>query len=151
MMGGGDLPDAAQVVRYVRPSHIRENGRVAGKAFRLREGETGLSVNWLDYFAGLSKPEQLGEVRRFSGLSLSRNGRFAKLNVGVVKQSVRVELPELPVLRFVHDPPTANGAREADPSHSLVIGLPRPADSRMAAAVGDLIARRVQELHPAVG
>lgn len=150
-MTGDELPDAAQVVRYVRPSYIREDGDVDGRAFRLREDETGLSVNWLDYFAGLSKAEQVNEVRRLSGLSLSRNGRFAELNVGDVKHVVGAELPELPGLRFVHDPPAANGAIEADPSHSLVIGLPRPADSRMAAAVGDLIARRVQGLHPANG
>ncbi len=150
-MMGDELPDGAQVVRYVRPSHIRENGSAAGRAFRLRVGEEGLSVNWLGYFMRLSKPEQVREVRRLSRMSLSRNGRFAELNVGTVKQSVRAELPELPVLRFVHDPPTANGAHEADPSHSLVIGLPRPADSRMAAAVGDLIARRAQGLHPAGG
>ena len=149
MTGGNDLPDAAQVVRYVRPSHIREDGDVDGRAFRLREDEMGLSVNWLGYFAGVSRAEQLNEVRRLSGLSLSRNGRFAELNVGDVKRAVRAELPELPRLRFVHDPPAANGAIEADPSHSLVIGLPGPADSRMAAAVGDLIARRVQGLHPA--
>ena len=103
-MTGDDLPDAAQVVRYVRPSHIREDGDVDGRAFRLREDEGGLSVNWLDYFAGLSKAEQLNEVRRFSRLTLSRNGRFAELNVGDVKQAVRAELPELPMLRFVHDP-----------------------------------------------
>ena len=150
MIGGGDLPDAAQVVRYVRPSHIRENGSAAGKAFRLRVGETGLSVNWIDYFAGLSKPEQVNEVRRLSGLSLSRNGRFAELNVGVVKQAVRAELPDLPILRFVHDPPAANGAHEADPSHSLVIGLP-PFSDLSSKVVGNLIARRVQELHPAGG
>ena len=148
-MTGDELPDAAQVVRYVRPSHIREDGDVDGRAFRLREDETGLSVNWLDYFAGLSKSEQINEVRRFSRLSLSKNGRFAELNVGDVKRAADAELPELPGLRFVHDPPAANGAVEADPSHSLVIGLPGPADSRMAAAVGDLIARRVQGLHPA--
>ena len=147
-MTGDDLPDAAQVVRYVRPSHIRENGDAAGRAFRLREDETGLSVNWLDYFVGLSKSEQLSEVRRLSGLSLSRNGRFAELNVGVVKRAVRAELPELPVLRFVHDPPAANGAIEADPSHSQVIGLPPFSDLR-SKVVGNLIARRVQGLHPA--
>ena len=147
-MTGDDLPDAAQVVRYVRPSHIRENGSAAGKAFRLREDEGGLSVNWLDYFAGLSKAEQVNEVRRLSGLSLSRNGRFAELNVGVVKQAVRAELPELPGLRFVHDPPAANGAVEADPSHSLVIGLPPYGDLR-SKVVGNLIARRVQGLYPA--
>lgn len=147
-MTGDELPDAAQVVRYVRPSHIREDGSAAGKAFRLREDETGLSVNWLDYFAGLSRAEQINEVRRLSGLTLSRNGRFAELNVGDVKQAVGAELPELPGLRFVHDPPTANGAIEADPSHSLVIGLPPYGDLR-SKVVGNLIARRVQELHPA--
>lgn len=147
-MTGDELPDAAQVVRYVRPSHILENGCAAGRAFRLREGEEGLSVNWLDYFAGLSKPEQINEVRRLSRLSLSRNGRFAELNVGIVKQSVSDELPELPRLRFVHDPPTANGTHEADPSHSQIIGLP-PFSSLSSKVVGNLIARRVQKLHPA--
>lgn len=147
-MTGNDLPDGAQVVRYVRPSHIRENGSAAGKAFRLREGEEGLSVNWLDAFAGLSRADQVNEVRRLSRLGVSRNGRFAELNVGVVKQAVGAELPDLPDLRFVRYRLPAEGALEADPSHSQVIGLPPYGDLR-SKVVGNLIARRVQELHPA--
>ena len=146
-MTGDELPDAAQVVRYVRPSHILENGRVAGRAFRLRVGEEGLSVNWLDYFARLSKPDQVREVRRLIRMSLSGNGRFAELNVGTVKQSVRAELPGL---RFIHYPLPADGANVADPSHSQVSGLP-PFSDLSSKVVGNLIARRVQGLHPANG
>ena len=149
-MTGDELPDTEQVVRYVRPSHILENGRVAGRAFRLRVGEEGLSVNWLGYFAELSKPEQVREVRRLIRMTLRGNGRFAELNVGAVKQAVSADLPELPGLHFVHYPLPADGASDADPSHSQVSGLP-PFSDLSSKVIGALIARRVQELHPASG
>ena len=49
-MNGNNLPDDAQVVRYVKPTSRHEDGSVDGAAFRLRSGDNGLSVNWLECF-----------------------------------------------------------------------------------------------------
>ena len=49
-MKEGDLPADDQIVRYVKPSMILEDGTADGSAFCLRTSrpdETGLSVNWL--------------------------------------------------------------------------------------------------------
>ncbi len=143
----GDLPDDAHIVRYISPSRVDENGIVNGKAFRLRSNEKGLSINWLDFFSDLDKPGQINEVRRLSRLELRSNGRFAELNVGVAKQAVRAELPNL---RFIHDPLSAVDEYEADPSHSQIADLPPVSDSQRSAMIGDMIARRVQNLYPAV-
>ena len=43
-MTGNDLPNADHVVRYIRPSSVRENGKINGREFCLRQNETGLSV-----------------------------------------------------------------------------------------------------------
>ena len=40
-----DLPNDDQVVRYVKPSMIQEDGTPDGSEFRLRSGEEELSVN----------------------------------------------------------------------------------------------------------
>ena len=143
----GDLPDDAHVVRYISPSRVDENGVVNGKAFRLRPNENGLSVNWIDFFADLGKSEQINEVRRLSRLELRSNGRFAELNVGAAKQAVRAELLDL---RFVHDPLPAVDEYEADPSHSQIADLPPVSDSQRSAMIGDMIARCVHNLYPAV-
>ena len=143
----GDLPDNAHIVRYISPSRVDENGNVNGKAFRLRPNENGLSVNWIDFFADLDKPGQINEVRRLSRLELRSNGRFAELNVGAAKQAVRAELPNL---RFVHDPLPADDEYESDPSHCQIAELPLLSDSQRSAMIGDMIARRVQNLYPAV-
>lgn len=143
----GDLPDDAQVVRYLSPSYVEDDGCVDGAAFQLRPNENGLSINWIGYFADLDKSEQINEVRRLSRLRLRRNGRFAELNVGAAKQSVRAVLPDL---RFVHDPLPADDGYEADPSHSQIAELPPLSDSQRSAMIGDMIARCAQNLYPAV-
>ena len=91
-MTSGDLPDGDNAVRYVGPTYVLEDGTADRKAFQLRPNrpdETGLSVNWLDYYAGIAEDERLDEVRRVFRLRLSRNGRFAELNVGAAKRAVR--------------------------------------------------------------
>lgn len=145
-MNSNDLPDSAHVVRYVRPTAVREDGRVDGSAFRLRTGDTGLSVNWLECFARLSRPQQLDEVRRLSRIGMRQNGRLAELDVGVTKLHLQDHLPSI---RFVPAPLPEDGSYPADPSHSDILGLP-PGDSLEAALVGDLIAERVSAVHPAL-
>ena len=49
-MTGDDLPDDDQVVRYARPTDVLDDGSLNCSAFMLRDGESGLSINWLDDF-----------------------------------------------------------------------------------------------------
>lgn len=139
-----DLPDPDHVVRYVRPRLVLDDGSVDGSAFRLRSGDSGVSVNWLECFDGLSKSEQIEQVRILSRLKMRRNGRLAELNVGMTRQSTG----SLASVRFVHVPWPAEQGYEADPSHSEITGL--PSDSPVAARVGDLIAWSVTNLYPAI-
>ncbi len=102
-MKRSNLPTGDQIVRYVKPSMIREDGTADGSDFRLRPtrpDETGLSVNWLEAFK-LDKPHQLEEVRRLSRMDLRLNGRFTELNVGTIIHKVTKELK---ALRIIHDP-----------------------------------------------
>jgi len=144
-MTGQDLTDDSHVVRYAKPTLVREDGSVGGEAFQLRLQESSLSINWLECFKGFSKRQQLAEVRRLSRLQMRRNGRLAELHVGNTKQYV---LGELDSLRFVHKPLAAEGRYEADPSHSEISGLP-PADSPEAELIGDVIAECIQAVYPA--
>ena len=144
-MNGDDLPYDAHVVHYARPTTVREDGRVDGSAFRLRAGDTGLSVNWLEYFAWLTRSQQLNEVRRLSRIEMRQNGRLAELDVGATKLYAQ----QFSSIRFVHTPLPEEGTHEADPSHGEMIGLP-PGDSPEAALLGDMIAECVSGVHPAV-
>lgn len=145
-MTGDDLPGDSHVVHYAKPTEIAEGGRVDGSAFRLREGESGLSIHWLECFEGLSKPQQLDEVRRLSRLKRKRKGRFAELHVDRTRRHVSDQLDGI---RFVHKPSDADGDYEADPSHSEIIGLP-PGDSSLGALIGDMIAECVETTYLAV-
>ena len=143
-----DLPAGDQIVRYVKPSMIQEDGTADGSDFRLRSSkpdETGLSVNWLEAFEP-GKVHQLNEVRRLCRLRLRPSGRFAEMNVGTVLREVTKELD---TLRIVRDPLEAEKDFDADPSHAEIIGLP-PCDSDQAVLVGDLIADCIIDMHPAI-
>lgn len=145
-MTGNDLPDDNHVVRYAKPTSIRTDGKVDGSAFCLRvhrPDDTGLSVHWLECFGDRNKAQQLDEVRRLSRLTMRENGRLAELNIGVTKQCVRSELE---ALRFIHTPLIAEGAYEADPSHSEIVGLP-PGGSPQAELIGDMIAQSIKAIH----
>ena len=148
-MHANDLPDEANVVRYIKPTMVFEDGSVDGSEFCLRAhrlDDTGVSVNWLECFGNLSKAEQLDEVRRLSRLDMRKSGRLAELNVGTTKHYIRNE-PD--ALRFIHTPLPAEDDYEADPSHSEIVGLP-PGNSPLAALIGDMIAECIEAIHPAV-
>ena len=149
-MTGNDLPNEHHVVRYVKPTGIRTDGKVNGSEFCLRAhrpDDTGLSVHWLEYFGDLTKTQQLDEVRRLSRVKMRERGRLAELNVGATKQYVRSELESL---RFIHTPLNADSDYdEADPSHSEITGLPS-GDSPYAELIGDMIAECIKAMHPTV-
>ena len=147
-MKGDNLPDDHHIVRYVKPSLV-DDETVDGSAFLLRPDENGLSVNWLEIFGGNDEHRQLSEVRQLLRLEPAKNGRFAKLNVGVTKRYVSESVEELEIeLEIIENPQPPTDEFEADPSHAEVIGLPPGEDDR-AMIIGDLIAECViYPLHP---
>lgn len=149
-MTGNHIPNDNHVVRYARPSLV-DDETVDGSAFLLRRGENGLSVNWLEAVDGHDPYSQLDEVRRLSRLALSRNGRFAKLNVGETKRHVLESAKEagiLASLNFFEAPLASTAEFDADCSHAEITGLPR-GDTDEAMLVGDLIAECIfRPLYP---
>lgn len=149
-MTGDQIPDGDHVVRYVKASLV-DDETVDGSAFVLREGEATLSVNWLEAFQGDEQERQISNVQRLSRLRLTRNGRFAKLNVGETKRHVSECVEENRVtagIGIVAAPLDPTDEFEADPSHAAVAGLP-PGDSDEALFIGDIIAECVMyPLHP---
>ena len=144
-----DVPSEDHVVRYVRPTLIKENRTIDGLAFVLRENqlnEKGLSVHWLESL-GTDRTYQLREIRRLNRLRRSKNGCFAELNVGEVLKKLMSSLSS--TARFVKDPLEEEGDREADPSHAQLIGLPKY-ESSDAIRIGYLISECVLYMHPAV-
>lgn len=142
-MTEGTVPDGDHVVRYVKPSSIAD-GKVRGSAFLLRDQENTLSVNWMEIFS-MDEDAQVEAVRKVVRLRLARNGRFAELQVGEVRRRLAGTI-EITVL---HRPLDADAGFPADPSHAEIAGLPARV-SQIAEEVGDVIARCVRRLHPAV-
>ena len=145
-MTGHDLPDEDHVVRYAKFTDILDDGKLNCSAFQLRATDSGLSVNWLEYFRDRPKSEQIDEIRCQIRLTLRRSGRLVELNVGMTREHVGQRLDEF---RFVHAPLPADDSHEADPSHSEIVGLPS-GDSPEAELIGDMIAECVMAHHPAV-
>ena len=107
------LPDRDHVARYCKPSTVGERGQLMASAFAIRSGESYLSVNWLEHFGvpggtdngmggtgdglgGTGEKTGIGaalnrvrETLRSKGSRLRSNGRFALLNVGTVKTTIR--------------------------------------------------------------
>ena len=138
-----DLPDRDHVLRYAKFSDILDDGTLNCSAFQLRPQDSGLSVNWMEYFKNLPKREQIDEIRGLIRLTMKPSGRLAELNVG----QTRTQIDR--ALRFVHMPLSADDTYVADPSHSEGMWLP-PGDTADAELIGDLIAKCVSVIHPAV-
>ena len=140
------IQDSDNLVRYLGEMMFR-SGELDGAAFQLRPGEEGLSVNLLDAGGGLTKAEQVAAVQRSIHLRVGRNARFAELNAGQIRQRLAAALPGL---RIVHRPARPSARFPwPDSSHSEIRGLPQP-DSAQYELIGDMLARCVRRLHPAL-
>ena len=129
-----DLGPEYHVARYCSPRHIAE-GLTSYEAFLLRQGETFLSTNWLEYFHDSDRHIQMFGIRQAlssKGFRVGRNGALAVLNVGYSISQVQQA-----ALRFT----LLDQAR--DPSHVGVFGY-RPIDADVALALSE----SVRELHP---
>src|SRR5947207_13717921 len=76
--------DTHHVTRLCGGSHVREDGTIAATAFKLKPGESYLSVNWLEFLALPNRALELAEVRRVlaSKRKIGRASRLAVMNVG---------------------------------------------------------------------
>lgn len=134
------VPDSDHISRYCGGAQTHEDGRISGTAFRLRESEEYLSVNWLEYLGLADRHSQIEEMRRVlrAKLKLGSQARLAVLNAGRLHEHVASASPDRRMLDILHEP------EPVDPSHAGIFGL-RPDDTLIA----ELIAQVVQETYPA--
>src|SRR5262245_7652160 len=149
---GDAIPDDHHVLLHVPPSKIEQDGRINGAAFKRREDEAGLSVEWREALGNDPVADQLQAIRAAFRRQLRPSHRFAELPVGVTREHVRVHAAALSMavdLAFEHEPREAGDGRPADPFHSEIFGTPENAHLQ-ATAIGDLIAECISERYPAV-
>jgi hypothetical protein len=111
-MNGEPIPDPDHVLRYVKARFIQGED-IDGSGFRLRENETELSFNWMEYYRNRTADEQLQLIRKTFPLKSNKKDKFVKLNVGSAKRHVNGEHPENKTIDFIED------GDEQVPSHCL--------------------------------
>ena len=127
------IDDEHHVSRYCSPITLDGNKRPMAIAFALKDNEESLSVNWIEYFKGLSTEQAIDRVRnafRKKNYRIKPSGRFALLKVCEVK-AVISDLGPSP-FKIKHLP------EENDPSHSGIFGY-TPSDELVTLAIKDLV------------
>lgn len=139
-MQGDPLPDSDHITRYCGASQINEDGTISGAAFRSREGESYLSVNWLEFLELANREAEISEIRRVLSLKLGigTKAKIGVLNVGELRRYIFAESPDGRDLQVRHQP------EPDDPSHSGVFNVEMDDD-----LIADLITEIVQESYPA--
>jgi hypothetical protein len=139
-MQGDSVPDSDHITRYCGGSQINEDSTISGAAFHLREGESYLSVNWLEFLQLGNRDAEIKELRRVlsSKLRVGAKASIAILNVGELRRYVFSESPDSRDLQVRHEP------EPDDPSHSGIFNLAMDDD-----LISDLIAEVVQETYSA--
>lgn len=130
------LPETDHVIRYVRKRLLRRDGdgNVVGvlpQAFELREGETYLSVTWLEFYdesyeLGLSK----SAAAMRSDLTIKKKDGFTTGNVGRLKSVCSNSNTRV---RILHEPNLPN-----NPGHSALRGLQKADDLLRDEIAGDV-------------
>lgn len=122
-MKGQNLPRKDHILRLVSPSRLRkdENNVVVGvlhTAFERKPDEVGLSVTWLEYFAGARAQQEVAAVHaiRASNITPGKNAAFAIGNVGAIVDTCTDRGLKV---RIIHWPEHDNKA------HAEVRQLPR--------------------------
>ena len=137
------VPDTDHISRYCGGAQILPDGRISGTAFRLREADQYLSVNWLEYLDLGDRASEIAEVRRVleaKGRKLGTTARLAVLNAGLLREHVASASADHRVLDILHEP------EPKDPSHAGIYGL-RQDDTLME--IAEPMAEVVQDVYPA--
>lgn len=153
------LPENSEVVRYVSGGLVQGDvvdgaafkAPVDGAAFKPRPSDNGeLSVNQLGVFEADSKAD-MAEIRRIRSqwMTVRKTGRFAQVAIADVHACA--EEAAL-AFGFWSDPLVAaeeQGREDCDddPSHAVIYGIP-DGDDDSAIALRDMIAMKVNDLHP---
>ena len=135
-MSGTPLPNQDHVARYCKPSAIGTDGLPKVAAFELRERDSSLSVNWIEYF-GRVRHFSLQEIRQVIQVTLRPNGRFAVLGVAAEKEAV--------IAGGGSSPEVFSSPHEDDPSHVSVSGYTID-DFDVAVELKALVSQ--QDVHP---
>jgi hypothetical protein len=108
-----NLDDAHHIFRHIKKSWT-EGDFIDPAAFQLRTDETGLSVNWVEYFGRQDPAEAIEPLKRVleTERTIGSSSRFALLNVGRAKQAAAVYVT---VTICTDD-------KKEDPSHTLIEG-----------------------------
>lgn len=85
-----EIRDGDHVARYYLKRSMYPDGTPMPDAFKLRDSEAYLSVNWLECFGMPTMEAGMACVREDFGRnhSIVKNARFAVLNVGSIKRTV---------------------------------------------------------------
>jgi|SRR6185436_8184261 len=118
-MRGDPLSPNDHVSRYCSGGRLTSTGKPSGAAFTFNTNppEEFLSVNWLEYFAGLTPDQQLAEIRKAleaTGLTLRRTGRFALYTVQTIIDNFPSAGTAVTVLHW---------PEPDDPSHSGIFNV----------------------------
>lgn len=138
-------------VRHVGGSHIHGT-EINGSAFERAPKDTdGVSISIRRIFSPDTQTD-VAEIRRVVGArrKLGKNSVFAELNVGTALSVLR-EFDE--TIEIISNPLPATDEFPSDPSHGLITGLPIKDDaigSLRSELAGDLLARRILRIYPAV-
>ena len=106
------IPDTYHVSGYGRPATIQD-GRIMPAAFKFRDNEDYISVNWLEYPMAPDWDSAINMIREAlyrKNFSIKHNGKFVVLNVGDIKEIVHKFIGVVPKVEHL---PT-----EYDASHA---------------------------------
>ena len=133
-----NVPREDHICRHCTPRVLAESRtEVTAAAFVLREGESYLSVSWLEGTGLATELERLEAVRRYiaAELTVRESHILAQLNVGRIHDHLAEQDC---AVRVTHEATTEN------PVHCCIRDVPPELD-----LVPQLIADCVEALHPA--
>ena len=108
-----NIPDADNVARYCSPRTVNEDNIPTLDAFKFRNGEEFLSVNWTEFLVRSNVPEAVSMLRKIfldTGYSIKKDGRIAVLGVKDIKIAIS-EVACTPQIK--HDPKRDNCSHSA--------------------------------------
>lgn len=97
------IPDTDHVVRYLNKEKWCPSDGSGLQAVAFGDEakpDTGVSVNWLEYFNKDDEVKSLAKIKRTCGRATRDSGRFLKLNVGDIKKATTEINPPVCV---IHD------------------------------------------------
>jgi hypothetical protein len=121
-MPGPIIPSVHMVARHCRPSDFAyggPNGEPTGineSAFRIKSGDIGLSVIWVDYFAG-THDHKLNCVRSVINRAVRDTHRLAIVRVSVINAA----LSSAGITPEVREDPSDDPPPDANAAHALIM------------------------------